>query len=76
MTIKGKIPRTGSKILVDGEAVGEITSGTQSPSLNYPIALGFVPRRLSRKDTVLNIDVRGRSATGTVISGAFYKRPY
>ena len=36
MTIEGKIPRTGSKVLLDGEAVGEITSGTQSPSLGYP----------------------------------------
>ncbi|MEC8380555.1 MAG: glycine cleavage system aminomethyltransferase GcvT [Myxococcota bacterium] len=76
MTVEGKIPRTGSNILDNGESVGTITSGTQSPSLGFPIALGFVPRRLSRKDTTLNIDVRGRSATGTVISGAFYKRPY
>lgn len=76
MRVEGKIPRTGSTILKDGKEVGIVSSGTMSPTLGYPIALGFVPRKLSKKDTVLEINVRGRQATGTVISGPFYKRDY
>ena len=37
------IPRPGYEILADGEAIGTVTSGTQSPVLGKGIALGYVP---------------------------------
>jgi aminomethyltransferase len=40
--------------------VGEVTSGTFSPTLRHGIALAYVDRAYSDKDTDLEVDVRGR----------------
>jgi len=76
MTVEGRIPRPHCPILADGEVVGEVTSGTRSPSLGIGVAMGYVPPRLARPSTSLQIDVRGRLAEATVIRGPFYKRDY
>ena len=76
MVVEKRIPRHGCRILHDGEAVGAVTSGTRSPSLGQGIALGHVPRALSRAGTRLEIDVRGRLAEATVVKGPFYVREY
>ena len=56
--------------------VGEVTSGTRSPSLGVGIALARVPKKLSRAGTELELDIRGKRAKATVVKGAFYKRDY
>lgn len=43
----------------DGEPVGTVTSGCFAPSLNAPIAMGYVERRIAEPDTEVNILVRG-----------------
>jgi len=55
------VPRPGCPI-VDGEAaVGEVTSGTFSPTLGRGIGLGYVPSALAAPDTPIAVDVRGRT---------------
>ena len=54
-------PRAGCPIVVDGAAVGEVTSGNYSPVLGHGIALGFVPPEVPVGDEVA-IDVRGKRA--------------
>jgi aminomethyltransferase len=76
MVVQKRIPRHGCPIIADGKAVGQVTSGTRSPSLGTGIALGHVPRALSRAGTRLEIDVRGRLAEATVVKGPFYARNY
>ncbi len=56
-------PRAGYPILVDGAAVGEVTSGNYSPVLEHGIALGFVPPDVAVGDEVA-IDVRGNRVPG------------
>jgi len=71
MTVEGRRPpREGQKILVDGVAVGEVTSGNFSPSLGQGIALGFVPPQVEIGDPV-SIDVRGEQVPGTVVKPPF-----
>ena len=55
------VPRPACPIL-DGEAgvVGEVTSGTFSPTLQRGIGLGYVPSPLAQPDTPIAVDVRGR----------------
>ena len=53
--------------------MGQVTSGTVSPSLNIPIALGYVPTSLAAVGTPLQVDCRGRLAEGTVVKLPFYK---
>ncbi|MEC8192359.1 MAG: glycine cleavage system aminomethyltransferase GcvT [Myxococcota bacterium] len=76
MVVEKRIARPHCPIMVDGEVVGEVTSGTKSPTLETNIALGYVPRRLARPGSRLQIDIRGRLAEAEVVKSPFYKRPY
>lgn len=76
LVVEKRIARAHCPILVDGEVVGEVTSGTKSPSLEANIALGYVPRRLARPGSRVQIDIRGRLAEAEVVKPPFYKRPY
>ena len=71
LTGKG-FPRPGYDVVSEGEVVGTVTSGTVSPSLGYGIALGYVPISLSKPDTVLQIDARGRLVDAVVQRPPFY----
>jgi aminomethyltransferase len=74
LVVDKKIPRPHCPILSEGAVVGEVTSGTRSPTLGENIALGYVPPRLAKPGTTLQIDVRGKIASATVVRGPFYKR--
>ena len=52
--------REGDKIFHEGKEVGVITSGTFSPSLQKPIAMGYVPSSLSAISTKLTAQVRSK----------------
>jgi aminomethyltransferase len=43
-----------------GEPIGEVTSGGFGPSANGPVAMGYVPARLSAEGTTLYGEVRGK----------------
>jgi aminomethyltransferase len=68
------IPRQGYEILVGGQPVGKVTSGTQSPTLDVPIAMGYVPPEHAKVDTELEVDVRGRLVPARVVKRPFYRR--
>lgn len=69
------IARHGYPVTVDGQAVGTVTSGTQTPFLKKAIGMAYVPVALAAPDTPLTIDVRGRAASARVVPLPFYKRP-
>ena len=55
------IPRQHYPICnAEGSVIGEVTSGTQSPSLNKAIGLGYVPTELSKAGSEIYIEVRGK----------------
>jgi aminomethyltransferase len=54
------IPRHGMDVFQDERRVGEVTSGTFSPTLRRGIALAYVERALADRGTELEVDVRGR----------------
>jgi aminomethyltransferase len=64
------IPRQGMPI--DGG--GEVTSGTQSPSLDVGIGMGYVPTASSAVDTELVIDVRGKPRRARVVQKPIYRK--
>jgi len=57
-----------------GERVGEVTSGTTSPTLGVAIGMGYVPDRMSKPGSRLTIDVRGKAVAAEIVKGPFYKR--
>ena len=65
-------PRPGYEVLSDGEVVGQLTSGTVSPSLGFGVAMGYVRADLSKADTRLQIDVRGKPMDVVVQRPPFY----
>jgi len=54
------IPRSGCGVLVDGEVVGTVTSGTLSPSRDVGFGLAYVRRDLTEPGTAITIDIRGK----------------
>jgi len=67
------IPRKGYKIMSNGETVGEVTSGTQSPSLKCGIGLAYVKKSLAKIGTELSMEVRSKSLKCKVAKPPFYK---
>ena len=67
------IARHGYPVLSAGEKVGEITSGTLSPTLGYPVALAYVPTELAKVDNQLEIEIRGKTYPAKVVKRPFYK---
>lgn len=57
----------------DGNEIGVVTSGTISPTLGKAIGLAYVPLDMSKPDSKIFIDVRGRLLEAKVVSLPFYK---
>lgn len=68
------IARHGYPVVYKGDRVGEITSGTLSITLGYPIALAYVPTKLSKAGQKLAVEIRGKTYPATVVKRPFYKR--
>ena len=66
------VPRHGYDVVDDdGHVVGHVTSGTMSPTLNEPIALGYVPVEHAEPGTRLRVAVRGQEKRAKVVSTPF-----
>jgi aminomethyltransferase len=70
------IARHDYPIYHQGLQVGIVTSGTLSPTLNKPIALGYVPTALSKLGQELAIEIRGQQYRARVVKKPFYKRAH
>ena len=69
------IPRHDYEIAdANGNVVGIVTSGTQSPSLNKGIGLGYVPTSLSAVDSEIFIRIRNKDVAAKVVKLPFYKK--
>ena len=75
---EGKIiAREGVKVFSDKDnEIGSITSGTFGPSLNRPIAMGYVKLNFSKPGTKVSLEVRGKKHEAKVSELPFYKKSY
>lgn len=72
ITEKGKIPRQHFKIKdAAGNEIGEVTSGTQSPTLGKAIGLGYVKTEFSGIGSEIFIDIRNQAIKATVVKTPF-----
>ncbi len=67
------IPRQGYEIAYQDEVVGEVTSGTMSPTLKIGIGMGYVTPELAKPGTEIEIKVRNRSLKAKVVKPPFRK---
>ncbi len=54
--------------------LGQVTSGTQSPSLGVGIGLGYVPAPYAKPGTALGIEIRGKRAAALIVPKPIYRK--
>jgi aminomethyltransferase len=75
LELEGKrIARQGTPVMKNGKVVGEVTSGTFSPTLQKSIAMGFVEAGLAGEGTELSADLKGVMNPAKIVKLPFYKR--
>jgi aminomethyltransferase len=75
LELAGRRPaREHSAIYVGEKVIGETTSGTYSPTLKKPIAMGYVAPEFAAPGTEVQIDVRGRKEPARIVKLPFYRR--
>ncbi|MEB3182340.1 MAG: glycine cleavage system aminomethyltransferase GcvT [Nostocaceae cyanobacterium] len=68
------IARHGYPVVAGGKVVGEVTSGTLSLTLGYPVALAYVPTELGTLGQQLEVEIRGKTYPAEVVKKPFYRR--
>jgi aminomethyltransferase len=74
MAGKSAPPRPHYPIWTDDARIGEVTSGTQSPSLGIGIGLGYVPPESAQPGTSMEIEIRGKRSPALVVKKPIYQR--
>ena len=74
MTDKSAPPRPHYPIWINDAKVGEVVSGTQSPSLGLGIGMGYVPTEFAKADTKIEIEIRGKRAAAVIVKKPIYKK--
>ncbi|MBO0348870.1 glycine cleavage system aminomethyltransferase GcvT [Phormidium pseudopriestleyi FRX01] len=67
------IARHGYPVIWEGKPVGEVTSGSWSPTLEQAIALAYLPLELSKQGQSIEVEIRGKTHPGTVVKKPFYR---
>ncbi|EEF59083.1 glycine cleavage system aminomethyltransferase GcvT [Pedosphaera parvula] len=78
MTDKSAPPRPHYPIWSTGPnpvQIGEVVSGTQSPSLGNGIGMGYVKTEFAKAQTPIEIEIRGKRAAALIVSKPLYKKP-
>jgi len=77
LSVEGKMPvREGALLFAGADVVGEVTSGGFAPTVNAPIAMGFVATANSTPGTALEAEVRGKRVPVTVTTLPFVPHRY
>jgi glycine cleavage system T protein (aminomethyltransferase) len=75
ITTKEKaFPRHGYDLTVEGKKIGTVTSGTVSPVLDKPIALGYVETKYANEGSKINFSIRGKEVPAEVVKLPFIKK--
>ena len=68
------VPRQGYDIVDgNGHKIGNVTSGTMSPSLKKGIGMGYVPRIMAKSGSHIFIQIRKKTISATIVKLPFYK---
>ena len=68
------VARDGYEVLINGEKLGRVTSGSPAPYLKKNIGLAYVPAQYADAGQEIEIDVRGRPVAARIVPVPFYKR--
>lgn len=65
------VPRGGYEVRKDGERIGELTSGTMSPTLDEPIGLGYISTDYTEDGQDVSVVIRGDEKTAEITTPPF-----
>ena len=68
------IPRHGYPVYKGEELIGEVTTGTQSPTLKRNIGLALISSEFAGLETEVEVEIRGKRLKAEVVPTPFYKR--
>ncbi|WP_342525450.1 glycine cleavage system aminomethyltransferase GcvT [Chryseomicrobium sp. FSL W7-1435] len=68
------IPRHGYKVFSGEQEIGEVTTGTQSPTLKKNIGLALVASEFTEQGQQVEVEIRGKRLKAVVVPTPFYKR--
>ncbi len=69
------IPRHDYEIVdAEGNVIGHVTSGTQSPSLNKGVGMGYVNKEFAKEGSEIFIRIRKNDVKAQVVKTPFYKK--
>ena len=74
MKEKGPPPRPHYSVFDNGERIGEVTSGTLSPSLNWGVGMAYVSASHAKIGAQIDIEIRERKFPATIEKKPFYKK--
>jgi len=74
MKEKGPPPRPHYGVFDNGERIGEVTSGTLSPSLNWGVGMAYVSAAHSKAGAQIDIEIRGQKFPATIEKKPLYKK--
>ena len=75
MKEKGPPPRPHYAVFSNGERIGEVTSGTLSPSLNWGIGMAYVSSAHAKIGAEIDIEIRAQKFPATVEKKPLYRKP-
>jgi aminomethyltransferase len=68
------IARDGQDVMINGERLGKVTSGSPAPFLKKNIGMAYVPSEFANEGQQIQIDVRGKPVGAQIVRTPFYKR--
>jgi len=75
MKEKGPPPRPHYGVFRNGERIGEVTSGTLSPSLNWGVGMAYVSSAHAKIGVEIDIEIRSQKFPATVEKKPLYRKP-
>jgi aminomethyltransferase len=69
-----RVPRENYPVVAGGNPIGNVTSGTFSPTFETPIAMALVEKDHARIGGEVSVDIRGRLTSAKIVKLPFYQR--
>ncbi len=73
--IERGVARHGYPVALDGEVVGQVTSGTYAPFLRKNLGLAYLPAEVASEGREFDVIIRAKPVRARVVPTPFYKRP-
>jgi aminomethyltransferase len=74
MKDKGPPPRPHYGVFENGKRIGEVTSGTLSPSLNWGVGMAYINSANAKIGSKIDIEIRGQKFPATIEKKPLYKK--